>query len=96
MTNEAKTGVSAGATAKCSSASWAPDWNSAQWTGFTLSISAHGTASVAISMTISSTGAGVSCGHAYAAIAIPEVRMVMTKKQAISRQKDETERRMGY
>ena len=46
-------------------------------------------------MTISSTGAGVNCGHMYAAIAIPEVSTVMTRMEAISRQKDEKVWRMS-
>jgi hypothetical protein len=47
-------------------------------------------------MTISSAGAGANCGHTYPAMAIPEVRIVMARKQAIQRQKDEKDRRMGY
>ena len=96
MTNAIKTGVKAGAAARCSRDSCAPDWNSAQCAGFSLSISAQGTASVALSMIISSTGVGISCGHRQAAIAIPEVRTAMTRKPAISRQKDEADRRIGY
>lgn len=73
-------GVKAGGAAKCSSANWSPDWNSAQCTGFSLSVSAHGT-----SMAISILVAGASCGQTYAAIAIPEARTLMTRKHATKR-----------
>lgn len=85
MTKETATGVSDGAVARCSSASWAPDWYSAHWTGFSLSISAQGMSPIAIFC----AGAFASCGQAYVAIAIPEVKTVMTRKLAIRRQKDE-------
>lgn len=89
MTKETVSGARLGAGAWCSSASCAPDWNSAQCTGFSLSISAQGMPSM------TNSGAGAICGHRYAAMAIPEVRTVMTRKHAIRRQMDENEWRIG-
>lgn len=41
---------------------------------------------------INGIGALVNPGHTYAAMAIPDVRTVMTSMQAISRQNDEKKR----
>lgn len=85
MTNEIVGGVKVGAAARCSNAKSSPAWYSTQWTGLSLSISAHGIPSI-----ISGIGAAfVSSGHTYAAMAIPDVRTVMASMQAISRQNDE-------
>jgi hypothetical protein len=91
MTNEIVGGVRVGADARCSNASSSPAWYSAQWTGFSLSISAQGIPSI-----ISGIGAAsASSGHTYAAMAIPDVRTVMASMQAISRQNDEKKWRIA-
>ncbi|WP_194725320.1 hypothetical protein [Noviherbaspirillum malthae] len=84
MTNEMVDGASVGVAARCSNANWSPDTASAQWTGFSLSISAHGIPSI-----ISGMAGFASSGHTYAAMAIPEVRNVMRRTVAISLPNDE-------
>jgi hypothetical protein len=83
MTDETVGAVSTGAAAS-SCASFSPIWYSAHNTGFSLSISAHGIPSI-----IAGMGPVISAGHRYAAMAILEVRIVISNMQAISRANDE-------
>lgn len=77
-------GASAGTAFRCSSEAFAPAVNSAQCTGFSTSMPAHGIPSIICMLVV----AEVSCGQTYEAIAIPELMIVMARKKAINRKYD--------
>lgn len=77
-------GASAGTAFRCSSEAFAPAVNSAQCTGFSTSMPAHGMPSIICLLMV----AELSCGQTYEAIAITEFMIVMTRMNKINRDID--------
>ncbi len=83
-------GARSGAAPAWSCATLAPDWYSAHWMGFSLSMPAQGMPAMARAC----AGSAVCCGQTYMAMAMPAFMTVMTSRQAISRNRDGKVRRM--